>query len=168
MKLDLAQFKEGSHRLSLEESAQPFTRIEGASFSQPVRVALSIENSKSHVLISGEAKTTIDLYCDRCLSSTTKPIIGSFKVLYEAREVGEVTDFNDVRPLPRPDAIIELTTDITDSIALNIPMKVLCRESCRGLCAGCGADLNNETCRCQPTVDPRWESLKELLVEDFF
>ncbi len=32
--------------------------------------------------------------------------------------------------------------------ALTLPEVLLCRDDCRGLCAGCGANLNEEPCRC--------------------
>ncbi|MCL4232952.1 MAG: DUF177 domain-containing protein [Deltaproteobacteria bacterium] len=32
--------------------------------------------------------------------------------------------------------------------ALTMPEVLLCRDDCRGLCAGCGANLNEEPCRC--------------------
>jgi len=48
---------------------------------------------------------------------------------------------------------------------LSIPMKLLCREDCQGICPGCGANLNQEACRCgEKPGDPRWEKLRELLI----
>ena len=46
---------------------------------------------------------------------------------------------------------------------LDMDMKNLCSEDCRGLCPGCGVNLNDETCRCKPEVDPRWAALSQFM-----
>ncbi len=44
-----------------------------------------------------------------------------------------------------------------------VPEQILCRADCAGLCAGCGANLNDEECRCAPPEpDTRWSKLSEL------
>jgi uncharacterized protein len=59
---------------------------------------------------------------------------------------------------------LDITDDIRDTLLLALPMKMLCTEDCRGLCAGCGANLNEEPCRCAASgADPRWEALRKLL-----
>lgn len=37
---------------------------------------------------------------------------------------------------------------VRQQILLSLPMVARCREDCRGLCPGCGADLNQDSCRC--------------------
>ena len=43
---------------------------------------------------------------------------------------------------------LELGEIVRQEIIANRPIRILCSSSCRGLCPGCGADLNNEPCRC--------------------
>ena len=38
---------------------------------------------------------------------------------------------------------------LAEQVNLALPMKVICRSDCRGLCPHCGANLNNEECRCE-------------------
>ncbi len=61
---------------------------------------------------------------------------------------------------------IDLTYAIYSNIVLNIPFKLNCSETCKGLCKYCGINLNDSTCKCQPPVDPRFESLLSLLEEN--
>ena len=169
MKINLAHFKEGTHQLNFEEEPPTLPTVDRGALNHAVQISIALERGKNQILITGKLSTTIKLPCDRCLSPVTKPITSAFRVLYAShayRGAEGAGDYDDIRPLPGPDASIDLTPDIVDSLALSIPMKVLCRETCRGLCAICGADLNKEACRCKPTADSRWESLRGLLVDD--
>jgi uncharacterized protein len=38
---------------------------------------------------------------------------------------------------------------LAEQVNLALPMKVICSSDCRGLCPHCGANLNNEECRCE-------------------
>ena len=61
------------------------------------------------------------------------------------------------------DERLDLSAWARDAIALALPEKILCRADCAGLCAGCGADLNRETCACgPPEPDTRWAKLAEV------
>ena len=45
---------------------------------------------------------------------------------------------------------------LAEQVNLAIPMNIICRSDCRGLCPHCGANLNNEECRCEKHgADPR-------------
>jgi uncharacterized protein len=75
-----------------------------------------------------------------------------------------MSDADDIHYIAPDTKEIDITGEIRDTVLLTLPMKVLCSEDCRGLCAGCGANLNSESCRCAaPPADPRWEALRKLL-----
>jgi uncharacterized protein len=110
------------------------------------------------------------LACDRCLAPIrleADELLESLLVVEppprgeatEAQELGEDElgvvhlggDQLDTEPL-----LIEL-------IQLAVPSRPLCRPDCRGLCPQCGADRNNEPCRCEEqAADPRWAALAGL------
>ncbi len=47
------------------------------------------------------------------------------------------------------------------------PLKTLCMQDCRGLCPECGADRNEDVCKCDgDPVDPRWGALAALLTQE--
>jgi uncharacterized protein len=57
---------------------------------------------------------------------------------------------------------------LAEQVNLALPMKVICRSDCRGLCSHCGANLNNEECRCEKNAsDPRLAPLARLK-QDWF
>lgn len=103
------------------------------------------------------------LACDRCLEDFKRDLKGSVKTLFTPdRQKWEGSE-GDVQ-LISPDATeIQLERDVIDALSLSIPNKTLCQKDCRGLCAGCGCNLNNDSCQCsgKPT-DPRWDALKNL------
>jgi uncharacterized protein len=45
--------------------------------------------------------------------------------------------------------VIEVDQLVAEQIFLALPVKVLCSEDCKGICPGCGANLNEEACRCR-------------------
>ena len=58
---------------------------------------------------------------------------------------------------------LDLDEVVTTAYILAMDTKNLCSDDCKGLCAKCGVDLNVETCRCKPDVDPRLAALAQLL-----
>ena len=57
---------------------------------------------------------------------------------------------------------------LAEQVNLALPMKVICSSDCRGLCPHCGANLNNEECRCEKGgSDPRMAPLARLK-QDWF
>ena len=50
-----------------------------------------------------------------------------------------------------------------EELLLFFPTKMLCKPDCKGLCCKCGKNLNDGPCDCQKDVDPRLESLLQLL-----
>ena len=61
---------------------------------------------------------------------------------------------------------VDLEELARDAFILDMDTKFLCSEACKGLCAGCGANLNRESCRCKKAVDPRRAKLAQLLQQD--
>ena len=63
--------------------------------------------------------------------------------------------------------MLDLSDVLRQYLLTSEPLRALCRQDCRGLCQECGADLNDEECRCgEQTMDPRWGALANLLSED--
>ena len=54
-----------------------------------------------------------------------------------------------------------------EALVLALPTQIICSPSCQGLCPSCGQNLNLESCDCaSATIDPRWNKLKDLKLED--
>ena len=72
--------------------------------------------------------------CARCLADVDQDWNGNF-----------IFDF----AVDKQTEAVELDEDIRQEVLVTLPPRVLCKEDCKGICPGCGADLNNEKCKCK-------------------
>ncbi|MDR0478112.1 MAG: DUF177 domain-containing protein [Desulfobulbaceae bacterium] len=103
--------------------------------------------------LAGRLCVTLSLSCDRCGRAVPLPVDDEFvhQVVAgtsDGEADAEVDDENAAQWLVTGSAL-DLAEVFRERVLLALPEKVLCAEDCRGLCAGCGADLNQEPCRCQ-------------------
>ena len=101
--------------------------------------------------LAGRLRLTLSLACDRCALPVLWPVDDEFvyRVVTEESPLsdGEVDEENVALWLA-PGPMLDLVEVFRERVFLALPAKVLCAEDCRGLCPGCGADLNQELCRC--------------------
>ena len=130
-------------------------------FTQPVRVAGTIENRAGVVRLVFSVKSVLSLTCDRCLKAFEKPVDYSFSHIV-VRELSN-TDDEEFDYVVCEDGILDLAELARADLRLELPPKVLCREDCKGLCPQCGKDLNLGSCDCKTKdIDPRWQALSDL------
>lgn len=127
---------------------------------QPIAVEGAVRNMAGALLLRASLTGTLSLTCDRC----AKPFTREKRVEYETLvalelEHGESDDI----VLADRDGQLDLDALMGDVFILNMDTKNLCSEDCQGLCPGCGANLNQEPCRCRKEVDPRLSKLAQLL-----
>lgn len=128
--------------------------------TEPVRVSGKVRNAADALILEGEAATTLSLRCDRCL----KPFREDKVVPLDALLAKQVENEDSDIVLLDGDEV-DLDELVREAFILDMDTKHLCSEDCKGLCPGCGADLNRESCRCKPEVDPRLAPLAKLLEE---
>lgn len=127
-----------------------------------------VDRTGMDMLVRGEIKSEITAQCDRCLIEVHIPIKAPFDLIYVPADPGtEQTGERELLDRELDLAFYEneqinLDDLVTEQLELSLPMQVLCRQDCCGLCSECGADLNHERCRCQKTIDPRWQALADL------
>ena len=128
----------------------------------PVNLVLT-NIGKGKARITGHAKMTFAMNCDRCL----KPVDKTLEVAFD-REVF-APDMIDNVPDVRDDQefMDGFRLDVDDllniEIVINWPMKILCKPDCLGICRQCGTDLNTGTCECDTFVpDPRMAVIKDI------
>ncbi len=107
--------------------------------------------------------------CDRCGDDVEVSLASEFSYLVTTRsekksELLEVEcDFEDLMTVYVEEPVIDSEILLSEQAELAIPVQILCCEDCKGLCAGCGAALNNESCRCDPDkTESPFAVLKEL------
>ena len=115
--------------LDLQEAGGFPCRIEGE-----VCYDLNASLARQDLLVTGSATVRIKTQCALCLKEITVEA-GSKEICIFREKV--------------PDAIVDITDNIREDILLSIPDRFKCSEDCKGLCPGCGADLNEEPCRCK-------------------
>jgi uncharacterized protein len=140
---------------------------------EPLEVRATAELVDGQIRIYGNLHTRVELVCARCLDTVVEEISRDFDLYY--RPMNSIAA-NDEFHLNLDDTEIAffegeglfLADVLAEQVNLAIPMKVICRSDCRGLCAHCGANLNNEECRCEKHgSDPRLAPLARLK-QDWF
>jgi len=138
----------------------------------PVKALAHVETGDraAEYIADGSVEFTADFECSRCLEpypfAATSPFHIRFRPRPEVTEENEEVEitaaeeldveFYSARTLPLRDLAVE-------QVQLTVPMKPLCNDNCLGLCAGCGANRNRETCKCETSpVDDRWGALADL------
>ena len=121
-----------------------------------VRYDLNASLARQDLLVTGSALVMVKTQCALCLKDITVEA-GSKEICIFREKV--------------PDEIVDITDDIREDILLSIPDRFKCSEDCKGLCPGCGANLNDESCRCKKArrkkdtgkkQDHTWDALDDL------
>ncbi len=135
----------------------------GDQFGGPIVVTGELSHVGSQFLISGKAIGTVSAECDRCLAPTERETGAEFTSVFALVPAEGGDEDEEIVAIGLDASQIELDGEVRQALRLQVPMKNLCRDDCEGLCTSCGANLNNQSCTCEPeTVDPRWEALKAL------
>jgi uncharacterized protein len=171
--LDVATIREGTARLDRQIAPDVMSREEDYRVLSPVVLEATVSRSRTKVAIAGQAATTLELSCSRCLEGFAVPVATSFDLTYLPSDQApsgsgevEVGD-EDINTAYYQDGRIDLAELIHEQLYLVLPMKPLCKDDCRGLCPVCGANRNTTACTCEVTwTDPRLAGLKALLNEN--
>lgn len=127
--------------------------------TRPVQVSGTVKNIADVLVLEGEASSTLDCVCDRCMDpfekDQTVPLHFVLAETLEGEEDGEIVLLDDGE--------VDVGELAYTAFVLNMDTKFLCSEDCKGLCPGCGVNLNREPCRCKKQADPRWAALEQLL-----
>lgn len=143
--------------------------FEGLDFTlgEPVRVRGELAAAGSDQYFwRGELVTRVRGECRRCLAPVEVGVAAPLGVLFtEDPQADDPSAW-----IIEPDATeLDLRPTIREELILSAPAYLLCREDCRGLCPGCGQDLNQGSCTCPPSRDPRWgalEAVRDTLRDD--
>jgi len=145
MILDLRSLKaKGKEESSFYFEYQPheeLMEIPEVEIVCPVKITGTVTLTGKHsAYLEGEVFYSLSGKCTRCLSQTEK----AFSVPFN-EEVSE--DNPDGYELKND--TIDLTKMVEDTILTNLPLNFLCNDDCKGICAGCGVNLNEDTCKCK-------------------
>ena len=128
-------------------------------FQSGVHVQGRFENRADIVSVHVSAVFTLSLSCDRCAREFSR----TYTVPVEHVLVRELNDESNDELICIESSQFDLDALVSDDIFLFLPFKFLCSEDCEGICIYCGQNLNDGPCSCKKPVDPRLESLMQLL-----
>ena len=127
---------------------------------KPISISGEVSNKAGVVLLSIHCKACYEAPCDRCGEFCEENIAVDNEYILATEIENEEND--DI--ILVSDMKLNLAELCRTDVLLHIPMKHLCRKDCKGVCAGCGTNLNKDTCKCvHDKVDPRLAALADLL-----
>jgi uncharacterized protein len=121
--------------------------------ARPINVDLEIQRRADHIRVLGNIKGVLQVACHRCLNPFPWPLdekVDLFLVEEQkAPEEEEIELDEDALEYEFFDGqTIDIDQLVAEQLFLSLPFKVVCSDDCRGLCPNCGANLNEEPCKC--------------------
>ena len=157
--------KPGAYRrIELTEAAGEAvsTAVVTVDPAEPVSADVMLESVREGILVTGDARTTGDAVCSRCLDPVRVPLTADLQELYAwSAQEAEVDDLGELGPHLEGESL-DLRPAVRDGLILEMPPAPLCDLDCPGLCAQCGAKLADDPDHHHDTTDPRWEALSAL------
>jgi uncharacterized protein len=136
--------------------------------AEPLEVNATAELLEGQIRVTGDLHTKIEMVCARCLEPVLEEVHRNFDLFYQPLLKGTPNDEERLKDDDTEIGFFEgeglfLADVLKEQVLLSLPMKVICQSDCRGLCPHCGANLNQEQCRCERHAsDPRLAPLARL------
>ncbi len=136
--------------------------------TEPLEVNATAELLEGQIRVTGDLHTKIEMVCARCLEPVIEEVHRDFDLFYQPLLKGTPNDEERLKDDDTEIGFFEgeglfLADVLKEQVLLSLPMKVICQSDCRGLCPHCGANLNQEQCRCERhSSDPRLAPLARL------
>ena len=175
LKVEIDAIPEDGLVVEVRDSDAPFAALLAAATDRDGQTSgsarLLVERWPERVDVTGALTASVPMTCVRCLNPFTWQAARDVNQILlrqpEQRE-DEETELtaSDLDRTELAGDTVDLAELLHEELLLALPVKPLCAESCKGICPGCGAELNEEECTCEPEVDPRWEVLKGLKLGD--
>lgn len=114
---------------------------------------------------SGLLEGTAVTECRRCLGEATVAVAEDVHLIFAESGTDEAEE-DDVVLIPAGQRELDLRPALREEWLLTVPAFAVCRPECQGLCPTCGVDRNTGECTCSPTLDPRWDGLRQARNSD--
>ena len=125
--------------------------------------------SAEDIIVEGNLTGSMKSQCGRCLCSFEMPLDMEVRITFAPQvENDQSADSGEVIVVDEGVSsytgnTIDFSKEVKDQILVNLPISPVCRKDCRGLCPQCGADLNENPCKCGGGKDPSpFDKLAEL------
>lgn len=157
----------GTHDYEWQIGKKFFEAIENPDILNcDLKVMMELERQERMMVLSFNITGEIETECDRCLDQLILPvnIIQAYIIKFGHKRVEES---EDVLVIPENDYQIDVSELIFDYISLFLPIKKVHGEDESGnsLCDGEVLSRLNEIAD-KEDVDPRWEALKNIKIDN--
>ncbi|HSG00110.1 MAG TPA: YceD family protein [Vicinamibacterales bacterium] len=161
MIVKVADLSDAVRRVTFSESAHSVNAMLAAGtddveqrFEASVDVEAEIYRHGTDVYFLGNLRSRVVNTCRRCAEEFEEPVAREFKFLIVKAGGGQDEELEDDTGLDHYEGDeIDLSPIVAEQALLALEGLPLCSEECKGLCAGCGANLNTETCTCARSHD---------------
>jgi uncharacterized protein len=169
MHLDLTEVLRGPSSSTDMILDIPAGQLDEWELTEPLTGYVRASNARRNIVISGKAKTSVNLQCSRCLCDYSQPLdlvldvtvpLSTFNKLLGAAAVSP-DDYDDGQELTQEDIdalfkehILDVTELIRQAIVLGQPIQPLCQPDCAGI-----PEIGEYR---EESIDPRLEALRDL------
>ena len=172
--IKIGEIPEHGLQLEVDQKEAGFTRAlnelgEGEQGSSSGTASFSLSPWPDRVDVEGSLAANLAVSCSRCANVYVQKVERDFLRVFlraepEDSEELELSSEDLDRDL-LPAVELDLSDLLHEELVLSLPNKPLCMADCKGICSGCGAELNEQECSCEPEIDHRWASLKALKLD---
>jgi uncharacterized protein len=139
-------------------------------FPSQLGVKLIFYRAEDQLFFHGQFDNPVTARCSRCLEEYVLPLKRQFDLVLVPAPAKVGRGAEEIRNDELGVSFysgdeIDMAPLIGEQVLLALPTRPLCGDACRGLCARCGANLNEESCRCTAASDdPRMAIFRTLKV----
>lgn len=174
MKIPVDRITESPKDISFAESTDELNSLYGAEefrdfrFPPFLEVNLVYYRSGRDLFFQGRLGGVLEGRCSRCLKSYSFPLEKLFDFVLTPEPLAKSGELSrdEIGLSFYAAEEINLSPFIKEQVLLALPIRPLCEDTCRGLCAGCGVNLNEESCLCASSKgDPRMAFFRTLKLD---
>ena len=123
---------------------------------------LQADWSEGLAKVTGNVHVELHIACSRCLQPVEERIDAPFLEWFAGQGSSIPKELEEDVHLATGDTV-DLKPSVEENVALSIPLVTLCSKDCKGLCPECGANLNEQDCKCKrDKIDPRLAGLADF------
>jgi uncharacterized protein len=144
-------------------------------FTAPISIHLKGTRIGEIIEVEGNIETCVRLACSRCLNEFETTLESRFDLTFTPEASAIEDEFIEEELELKPEDLalihyrgeeIDLREEIQQQVVMAFPLRFVCQEECRGLCQHCGANLNEEDCKCDPvSAGNKFAILKNLKLD---
>ena len=175
MKISVDSIAESPKNITFAEGVEELNLIYGEDKARDFRFPPSLEvnlvyyRSGRELFFQGWLGGGIEGRCSRCLKSYSFPLEKQFDFVLTPEPVSaknKELNRDEIGLSFYAAEEINLSPFIKEQVLLALPIRPLCKDGCRGFCAGCGVNLNEESCLCASSKgDPRMAFFRTLKLD---